>query len=72
MNFAQRIKQVRVERKLTQVQMAALLGHSPRAYQGLELGTGKPNYDTLLSFADKLDVSVDYLMGRTDDAKVHL
>ena len=40
-----------------------------RGYQDLELGA-KPKYDTLLRIADFYDVSVDWLMGRTDQREI--
>ena len=41
-----------------------------RGYQDLELGA-KPRYDALLHIADFYDVSVDWLMGRTDNPHAH-
>ena len=46
------------------------MGLSMRGYQDLELGA-KPKYDTLLRIADFYDVSVDWLMGRTEDRYAH-
>ena len=31
----------------------------------------EPGYDSLLKLADGFEVSVDYLMGRTDDPRLH-
>ena len=68
--FAERIRQLRNERKLTQAEMAGEVGLSARGYQDLELGA-KPKYDTLRSIAEFHDVSVDWLMGRTDKREVN-
>ena len=46
--------------------MAEQVGLSARGYQDLELGA-KPRYDTLLRIADFYEVSVDWLMGRTEN-----
>ena len=46
------------------------VGLSARGYQDLELGA-KPRYDALLHIADFYDVSVDWLMGRTDNPHAH-
>ena len=34
-------------------------------------GRSKPNIDTIIKIADYLDVSVDYLLGRTDGKEVN-
>ena len=43
---------------------------SYRGLQDLEAGK-KPGYDSLLKLADGFEVSVDYLMGRPDDPRLH-
>ena len=58
--------QLRKDRHLTQAEVAKEVGLSARGYQDLELGA-KPRYDALLHIADFYDVSVDWLMGRTDN-----
>lgn len=68
--FSEKIRQLRKERHLTQVEVAKEVGLSARGYQDLELGA-KPRYDALLHIADFYDVSVDWLMGRTDDPQAH-
>ena len=68
--FSEKIRQLRKERHLTQVEVAKEVGLSARGYQDLELGA-KPGFDTLLHIADFYDVSVDWLMGRTDDPHAH-
>lgn len=45
------------------------IGISWRTYQDLEAGK-KPSYDTMLKIADYFNVSVDWLMGRTENRKV--
>mgnify|MGYP000344391040 FL=1 len=68
--FAEKIRQLRKERHLTQAQVAREVGLSARGYQDLELGA-KPGFDNLLHIADFYDVSVDWLMGRTDNPRAH-
>ena len=68
--FADKIRALRKEKKLTQAEVAKEAGLSARGYQDLELGA-KPGVDTLLHIADFYDVSVDWLMGRTDDPHAH-
>lgn len=67
--FALRLRELREERHLSQVQVAQAIGVSERGYQNLE-ATAKPHYDTLLKIADYFNVSVDWLMGRTEKREV--
>ena len=66
MIFNERLKLLRVEHSLTQEEAAQAIGIPPRSYQRLELDSNKTHYDTLLKIADYYQVSVDWLMGRTD------
>ena len=68
--FADKIRVLRTEKKLTQAEVAKEGGLSARGYQDLELGA-KPGFDYLLHIADFYDVSVDWLMGRTDNPHAH-
>ena len=68
--FADKIRVLRKEKKLTQAEVAKEVGLSALGYQDLELGA-KPRYDALLHIADFYDVSVDWLMGRTDNPHAH-
>ena len=71
MVFNDRIKALRQAKGLKQTEVAAAGGMVVRAYQRLENEGAKPHYDSLLNLAAFFDVSVDYLMGRTDDPKLH-
>ena len=68
--FAQRIRLLRKELGLNQEAMAEKVGIAYRTYQDLE-GGKRPSYDTLLKLAEAAAVSVDWLMGRTEDREVH-
>ena len=68
--FTERLHALRGESGWTQVVASEKIGISWRTYQDLEAGK-KPSFDTLLKIADTFHVSVDYLMGRTDDREVH-
>ena len=68
--FSEKIRQLRKDRHLTQAEVAKEVGLSARGYQDLELGA-KPRYDALLHIANFYDVSVDWLMGRTDNPHAH-
>ena len=64
--FGERIKTLRKNRGLTQKQVAEGLKMTERNYQRYEADKIKPTYDGLNALADFFNVSVDYLMGRTD------
>ena len=69
-NFSERIKELRKERGLKQREMAEVCGIKLRGYQCYEYGVGYPEVLGLLFLADYFDVSLDYLMGRTDKRDV--
>lgn len=59
-----RLKKTRLEKGLTQKQIAELLGISYQNYQQWERGTRNPKENTVQMIADVLDVSAEYLTGR--------
>ncbi len=69
--FNSNLKNLRIGTNLTQKKLAKECGLSERGIQDLEYGRRKPNHDTLISLADYFDVSVDYLLGRTDNKHSH-
>lgn len=71
MIFNERIKTLRVERGLTQDSVAKGMDMPVRSYQRLEMDGAKTHYDTLITIADFYEVSVDWLMGRTDKREVN-
>lgn len=70
MEFCEKIRMLRGELRLSQPAVAAEIGISARGYQDMELGT-LPRYEKLLRIADYYDVSVDWLMGRTENRHAH-
>lgn len=56
-------------RKLTQKDVALFLGVDRSTYNKYETGDSEPNFDTICRLADFFDVSVEYLMGRTNIKK---
>ena len=67
--FKERLKDLRKNNNVTQKQLAFDISLSERNYQSLEYGNVKPSYETLIKLADYFDVSLDYLVGRSDDPK---
>jgi transcriptional regulator with XRE-family HTH domain len=47
--------------------MAAFLGITERGYQCYEQGEREPPIAKLIALADYFDVSIDYLVGRSDE-----
>ena len=71
MIFNERLKMLRQERKMTQMQTAEALGLNYRHYQRLEADGSTPNFANLVQIADLFCVSMDYLAGRTDNREVN-
>lgn len=61
-----RIKELRIEKRLFQSDVAKYIGKSERIVGFYETGERDPNTDTLLKLSELFDVSVDYLLGKTD------
>ncbi len=70
-NYFARVKLLRTSRGVTQKELAALLDMTPNAYQKYEYGEREPNMATFIALADYFDVSLDYLVGRSDDPARH-
>ena len=62
-----RIRELRKEQCETQVQVANALGIAESHYQRYERGAGLPNIENLWKLADHFEVSVDYLIGRSEE-----
>lgn len=61
-----RIKELRVEKHLLQSDVAKYIGKSERIVGFYEKGERDPNTDTLLKLSELFDVSVDYILGKSD------
>ena len=62
----QRIRELREGHDLTQVQMGNILSCSQRVYSNYERGELDIPTEILIKLADYYDVSVDYILNRTD------
>ncbi len=65
--LSKRLKELRKEATLTQGQVAIYCDITEKTYQNYELMTREPKIENLIKIADLFNVSVDYLVGRTDD-----
>jgi len=61
------LKTCRKKIGMKQREIAELLGISTRAYQTYELGEREPSLAMAIKIADFLCVSIDFLVGRSDD-----
>lgn len=66
MEFAERLKVVREEKGLSQTELAAKTGLQPSAVSHFESGRRSPSFDNLRRLADALNVTIDYLLGRSN------
>lgn len=62
MDFAEKLKMIRTEKKLTQEQLADMLSVSRQAVSKWESGAGYPETEKLLQLSKELNVSLDYLL----------
>lgn len=65
--FAKRLTKARKIRGLSQGELAKKSGLKPAAISHFETGARKPSFDNLKKLSDSLDVTSDYLMGRTEN-----
>lgn len=69
--FHTRLTELRKSNNVTQKQLADNLNLSEVAIQNYERERRKPTFDILIAIADYFDVSLDYLVGRTDNPNSH-
>lgn len=64
--FAERLKELRIDKSLNQIQLASALGVSKGIISLWENGLREPGMYSLIQIAKFFDVSLDYLVGLTD------
>ena len=65
--FSKRLKELRNRDNIMAKDLAVIIGVSKQAINLLENATNYPHCTTLVAIADYFDVSLDYLVGRSDD-----
>ncbi len=65
-NFSERLTSLRKEKELSQYELADLLGYSRGQIGNYEQGTREPDHSTLEKIADFFNVSIDYLLGKSN------
>ncbi len=66
--FQKRLKAARDMRELSQSDLAGRAKMPPSSIAHFESGSRKPSFDTLRKLANALEVTTDYLLGRTDES----
>ncbi len=66
-----RLKELRKSRGITQLKLAMDLNMNQNSISRYESGAREADYQTLILFADYFDVSLDYLLERTDNPKYY-
>ena len=68
--FKDRLKLLRENKKISSKELADALNVDVATISNYESGRRNPKNETLLQLADFFNVSIDYLLGRTDDEQV--
>ncbi len=66
-----RLKNLRQQKGITQLKLAMDLCMSQNSISRYETGEREADYKTLIAFADYFNVSIDYLLERTDNPKFY-
>ena len=64
-----RLKEIRKKKKISQLKLALDLNMNQNTISRYENMERQADYETLVRFADYFEVSLDYLLGRTDIEK---
>ena len=67
MEYNERLKELRTKSGETQGQLSAAVGVSVKQIVRFEKGEQKPGLDNLWKLADHFGVTIDYLVGRSDE-----
>lgn len=66
-DFSEVFQSLRKEKNVTQKEIGEFLGVGERAVRYYETGERRPNFDGLLKLGEYFDVSLDYLVGWSED-----
>ena len=66
-SFSERLASLRKEKGLSLISLGEILSVTDEAVRLLERGKRSPSFEVLIALADYFDVSLDYLVGRSDD-----
>ncbi len=66
-----RLKELRESRKISQLKLGMDLCMNQNSISRYETGEREADYKTLIKIADYFNVSIDYLLERTDNPKIN-
>ena len=66
-----RLKTLRKKRRISQLKLAMDLNMNQNSISRYENGEREADYETLIRFADYFNVSIDYLLERTDNPEMN-
>ena len=66
-----RLKYLRKKKRISQLKLAIDLNMNQNSISRYENGQRQADYETLIAFADYFDVSIDYLLERTENPKMN-
>ena len=69
--YFKRLKDLREDHDLSQKKVASLLNTTQQNYCRYETGEREAGYAELIALADYFDVSIDYLLERTENPKMN-
>ena len=67
--YFQRLENLRIDKDLSQAYVASFLGCQREVYRRYEKGTRQIPVDFLIHLSELYNVSIDYLVGITDERK---
>ena len=65
-----RLKEIRKSKKISQLKLAMDLNMNQNTISRYETGEREPGINELIKIADYFNVSIDYLLERTDNPKI--
>lgn len=68
--FAERLKELRKRKGLTQKELAERVGTQQGVYTNWENGKREPKYDKVVKIAKELNTTADYLLGLADEQEL--
>lgn len=69
MGFSERIKEVRIQKGLTQEQFGAMFSKAGSTVRSWELGNSMPTCKLLIEISKKTDISSDYILGIAEEQR---
>ena len=66
-----RLKKIRIQKGISQIKLAMDLNVNQNSISRYESGLREPDYNTLIKLADYFNVSIDYLLYRTENPNLN-